>query len=436
MRLIKTIVPWIVSAAICVFAVEIFGAVVFLHETGVLVYLNQPKATEPVVEPAKYKQRLHPYFGFTGPYSVSSSTWSTNNLGFGQSQKRFVPFKPEPNDFIVFVFGASIAGNVVAPPQGGEPIQNVLQRMPRLKDKNVVVYNMAQGPQKQPQQLMELAFVLALGQHIDLVLNIDGTVEFAAGLSNFESGIDPIFPPAATLGAIGRELTPVDSGAAGYYEMAFHLSRDRAAVKHYSKMVSESSSGLGFLTNRFILAYYSRSLIDDLKNYEGAITRKDDRDDAQKWNDSQKLLSLDMAVSVTKDDVVDAIFQTWLRCSDMMKSMANADGAAFVEIVHPNPYHSKKKLTPSESAVLAAVPDTNSFRRGSDQGYNLIEQRADMLESRGIITALTLFDDNPDTIYIDTTGHFSRLGETILGQFIAEQVASRLEQNRVQARIR
>jgi hypothetical protein len=344
----------------------------------------------------------------------------TNSLGFGQREDRVVPFKPKPDDFVVFVFGSSVAGNVVAPPQGGTAIQDLLQKIPQLKDRNVIVYNMAQGPQKQPQQLMELAFVLALGQHIDLVLNIGGTVEFTSGLSNFESGIDPIFPPAATLGAIGRELALVDSSSANYYELAYHLSRDRAAVKTYSRLVVESRSGIGFLKNKFLLAFYSRSLIDDLANYEGTITRKGG------WDDTQKLLSLDMAVSVTKDNVIDAIFQTWLRCSDTMQLMANANGAAFLEIVHPNPYHSKKKLTLDEIAELSSVPATEYIRRASVQGYDLIEQRSDMLESRGIVSAIALFDDSTESIYIDSSGHFSKPGEMIFRQFIADKVAAKL----------
>jgi hypothetical protein len=418
--MLKKVAPWIVSVAICVLAAEIFGTAVFLFKNGVLVYFNSQKVLDPVVEAATYKQRLHPYFGYTGPYSLNSKTVSTNNLGFGQFQKRLVPFKPEPNDFLVFVFGSSIAANVAVAPQGGVPLQDILQKLPQLREKNVVVYNMAQGPQKQPQPLMELGFLLALGQHIDLVLNVEGTVEFTSGLSNFESGIDPIFPPAATLGAIGRELAPVDSSSADYYELAFRLSRDRAAVKSYSKLVTESVSGLGFLKNRFILGYYARNLANDLANYEKTITRKGG------WEDTQKLLSLDMSVTVTKDNVIDAIFQTWLRCSDLMKLMANSSGAAFLEIVHPNPYHSKKKLTPSEQAALA-IPETDYMRRASSEGYNMIEQRIDMLKSRNIITALTLFDDNPETIYIDSTGHFSRSGEIILGQFIADQVAAKVD---------
>ena len=54
--------------------------------------------------------------------------------------------------------------------------RQALQRLPQLAGKKVVVYNMAQGPGKQPQQLMELAYLIAAGQHIDLVLSLDGAI--------------------------------------------------------------------------------------------------------------------------------------------------------------------------------------------------------------------------------------------------------------------
>jgi hypothetical protein len=423
-KIFKKVAPWILSAALCVLAAEIFGAAVFFHQDGALVYRNTPKVSEPEVQAAAPpKPRLHPYFGYTNSYSLTNRAKmsdNTNNLGFiqrfGPGQARLVPFKPEPNDFVVFVFGSSIAAGLVSAPRSNIPLRDNLQKITQLKEKNVVVYSMAQGPQKQPQQLIELAFLLALGQHIDLVLSVVGTVEFTSGLHNLESGIDPIFPHAGMLRSLAQELAPVDSSSTDYYELAFRLSRDRAGVKLYSKLVAESTSGLGFLKNRFILGYYSSSLANSLANYESTISRKANLDG---------LLSLDMPVTV-KDNVFDAIFQTWMRCSDLMKVMANSNGAAFLEIVHPNPYYSKRKLTQSERAIMD-LPETHYLPRGATEGYRLIEQRADMLKSRGIVNALSLFDDVPEAVYEDSTGHFNYFGETLFRQFVTDQVAARLD---------
>jgi hypothetical protein len=49
-----------------------------------------------------------------------------------------------------------------------------------------------------------------------------------------------------------------------------------------------------------------------------------------------------------------------------------------------------------------------------------------MLESRGIVSALAMFDDIPDTIYNDTTGHLNKLGETMLAELVAREAGLRL----------
>ncbi len=64
--------------------------------------------------------------------------------------------------------------------------------------------------------------------------------------------------------------------------------------------------------------------------------------------------------------------------------------------------------------------------RGGSEGYALIERHPDLLKSRGIVSALAIFDDIPDTIYADKSGHFGKRGETMLANFVADQVGSRL----------
>src|SRR5436190_11928062 len=115
MNVLKKIGPWIVSAALCLLAVEVVGAVRYYWVTGSVVYFNQPEAAAASAPVAigNYKRRLHPYFGYTGPYSWKGKGTPTNNLGFIDSQEREVPFKPDPNDFVVFVFGSSLASRLV-----------------------------------------------------------------------------------------------------------------------------------------------------------------------------------------------------------------------------------------------------------------------------------------------------------------------------------
>jgi len=416
--LLKKAGPWIVSAVLCLLAVEILGAALFYRTTGSLIYFNPPKAAPTVFDP-RMKRHLHPYFGFTGPYSYRGSFYRTNNLGFTQIEEpREVPFRAEPNDFVVFVFGGSVAARLVNPVYGGTSLQQAMQKLPQMEGKNVVVYNMAQGPGKQPQQLIELAYLIAAGQHIDLVLNLDGAMEFASGYSNFENGIDPIFPPSEIMLAIGNELAPIDDTSQDYYELAYRVTHARAESKRYTLLLDNSRSGIAYVKNSILKAIYDRSLQSALSAYDPTIAKATSEG-------VRSRIGLDMPIKTTKDRIVEDIFEMWIRCSDLMNTMANSSAATYLNIVHPNGYYSKKVLTESEKTILN-LPETSNIRQASSAGYALIESHADMLKSRGIVSGVALFDGIPDTVYADSTGHFGKFGETMLANFVAGQAGLRL----------
>ena len=422
MSLLKKIGPWIISAALCLLAAEILGAALFYRSSRSLIYFNQPKvATAAPAPELTYKRHLHPYFGYTGPYSTRGARGTpTNNLGFVDIQQREVPFEPGPNDFLVFVFGSSVASKLLNNSMYGHPsLQEALQKLPQLAGKNVVLYNMAQGPGKQPQQLMELAFLIASGQHIDLVLNLDGALEFVEGLYNFENGIDPIFPPAEILLAIGKQFAAPDTTSADYYELAYTVTHARAESQRYASLLGNSTSGIAYLKNRIFLAVYDRILNGKLAAYNQTIA-KATGDDAVR-----KRLGLNMSMRATKESVVKDIFDMWVRCSDLMKVMANSAGATYLNVVLPNPYYSKKVLSESEKAVLYD-PQVKRFRQDSSGGYAFIESHAETLKSRGIVLASTIFDDIPESIYVDSSGHLGKLGEAILAKFVGDQTSLKL----------
>jgi hypothetical protein len=421
-NLLKKIGPWTVSVALCFLAVEVLGAAMFYRKTNSLVYVNQPKviAAEPTAA-LVYKRHLHPYFGYTGPYSSRGPTVTpTNNLGFIDTQQREVPFRPEPSDFLVFVFGGSVAARLTNNSTHAQPsLQEAFQKLPQLAGKNIVLYNMAQGPGKQPQQLMELAFLIASGQHIDFVLNLDGTLEFASGMTNFTSGVDPMFPPVDIMLAIGNELAPQHTSSAEYYELAYGVTHARAESERYARLLDNSTSGIAYVKNRIFRAIYDRSLERNLSVYNQTIAK------AREWENVRKLVGLNTPIKTPKEKVIEYIFDMWMRSSDLMKAMASSTGAVYLNIVVPSPYYSKKVLTESEQAFLK-TPALEIFRQANSAGYALIESRAEMLKSRGIVSGITLFDDVRDTTFADGSGHLVKLGETMLTEFVADQAGLRL----------
>ena len=219
------------SILLFVVAAELVGAFHFWWENGTLPNLNC-SATAPQqtaeTEATGFKQGLHPYFGFAHPDSERGRTgggeYFINNMGFPQNSPVSVPFVPKKDDFVVMLFGGSVAGNLAAPPQGGLSLQAALQKLDVLKEKNVIVYSMAQGSGKQPQQLIALSFLLALGQHIDLVINVDGFNEAALGYNNYGVGMHPVLPAAQIIGALALKLQQTGEGTAEFYELAYRVS--------------------------------------------------------------------------------------------------------------------------------------------------------------------------------------------------------------------
>src|SRR5262245_19521142 len=158
---------WIVSTGAvvlaCVVAAELAGVAFFYWSTGRLIYFNRPAAAE--VQPAApmlekhVRHRLHPYFGFAGPYEQQAGALYTNSLGFLQREPVTIPFTPGANDVVVAVFGGSVAEKLVIADAGGLALRDALQAQPAMAGKTVILLSLAQGAAKQPQQLLTLAYL-------------------------------------------------------------------------------------------------------------------------------------------------------------------------------------------------------------------------------------------------------------------------------------
>src|ERR1700730_17791861 len=108
----------IVGLALCG---ELMGALLFRFQTGGLIYVPRERvgiAQSP--ELMKYRQRLHPYFGFTGQYyrDFDNQQLRTNSLRFRQRDPLKIPVTPGPTDFVVAIFGGSVAEHVAIGPYG------------------------------------------------------------------------------------------------------------------------------------------------------------------------------------------------------------------------------------------------------------------------------------------------------------------------------
>ena len=79
--------------------------------------------------------------------------------------------------------------------QGISSLIDHLHKSQYFKDKKISVVRVALGGYKQPQQLIALNYLLTLGAHFDIVVNIDGFNDIVIPVtSNLSKGVFPFFP--------------------------------------------------------------------------------------------------------------------------------------------------------------------------------------------------------------------------------------------------
>lgn len=401
--------------------VELGGAAYFYLQERRLVYLNAASPAAPVpAEEATYKQRLHPYFGFTGPYSATlrtrRGTLYTNSLGFFQREELTLPVARAERDFIVAVFGGSVASNVVMAPLGGVQLGDALRKLPALEHRRVVVIDMAQGAGKQPQQLLELAYLQALGQSLDLVVTIDGFNELALGLENYRYGLDPILPAGLIIGGLAREVMPPGVGTVDYYEIAFRVSAAKRDLERHQTEARTARSGTAYLVDRALATLDQVTLNKHLERYAIAIAINATGDTSARW----KMLGLDMPVEGGKPGIVRDLYSLWMRSTRQMRLLAAANHVGFLHIVQPNQYYSKKAFSDSEQRVALSLPPGHPYPIAVGEGYRMLEGERDP----DVISAIPLFDRLAEDIYTDNCCHFNARGETMLAEFVAARVGA------------
>jgi hypothetical protein len=401
----------------CVIAVEAAGAMLFFWQRGYLVYLKRDVPEVAAQQTAgRYTQRLHPYFGFTGPYNLRNADLATNDLGFIQRETFAIPYLPSEKEFVVFVFGGSVAARSVYGREGGMPLVDALNALPEFSGRRVVVINMAQGAGKQPQQLLELAYLLAIGQHIDLALNIDGFNEFALGWQNLGAGLDPVLPPAQSMWALAEELYPTPDGV-DYYRVAYAMSSAKKSVDYHGQRADVTRSGILYVWHTALGLRNQTVLATATTEYQSLIT-------SDRLSSAKSKLSLDLPP--IKGDPVAYLYDLWLKCSQQMRVLALSNGFKYLHLIQPNQYYTKHVFSEHERQIALALPPDHDYVRGVTHGYPLLAERSPALAKMKIVSMIGMFDDVKDEIYFDPCCHFNAHGETLFAQAVAREVAKGL----------
>jgi hypothetical protein len=392
-------------------------------ETGAFYYLDDKKYAR--ISEGSADQltgdALHPYFGPTHsqghPLQIPlellrtppaagapAPTLHANNFGF------FAPFdfpfvKTGPRQFVIGILGGSVGAWFC---QAGVPrLDERLREHPFFKDREIVPVCLGHEGYKQPQQLLVLAYFLAIGQQFDAVINIDGFNEVALAPMNAQRGLDVSMPSPLHLDGLVnlidrstltperlRSLAAIDASRRAVNRLADRMERTPFAMVHvalswyYERRESEYNAELGRFAN-----LPGSAPGTSLVRVTPSIRPRD-----------EKQLFGDIAAE-------------WARSSTSMNAMLAARGVPYFHVLQPNQYFSTRPFSAAERAT--AFNDGSPFKAGAERGYPaLIDAARTGLPGVRFLNAVDVLNQEPRPVYLDDCCHYTLVGTERLAEAI------------------
>ena len=369
-----------------------------------------------VTVPRKYndnKEVVHPYLGYVGDVDGNSNRQRSNllpfnNYGFYDHSDQLP--KRGQDRLIVGIVGGSVALGVWDAAQ--EMISSHLNKIPAYQDRKIIYRCLALGGYKQPQQLMAVNYVLALGGEFDIIINIDGFNEVALHLpENGPKGVFPGFPRNWWL-----RITPLVGKGAPHLlsEIVFLDVKRQRMAQHYRMLPNYS-----FFIN---LLWRVRDNDHRTRRYQLTGELRDYAPDPSPYVATGPRTAAGMV-----DDVYIELAAIWQRCSLQLHRICRANSIHYFHFLQPNQYVTgSKPMSVEERAV--AIAENQEYKPGAVAGYpHLIQAGRELLSNGVAYHDLTMiFSKIKEPLYIDNCCHLGDAGNALLGESIGSRIREAL----------
>ena len=331
----------------------------------------------------------HPYYGFT-------NSWEGSDLNV-------MPFvRRQEGAVIVALLGGSV-GIGVTPAFERAVHEYFADHVPGVEP---IVLGLALDGMKQPQQLMVVANMLALGGEFDIIVNLDGHNEIEEPHGNVSDGTFPFFPYWwSRLVSSTVEQTALRG--------SIQILRDeQAALSCKSRKVPWGWSAVYGLAVRHRLERAEsriRSLHLELERETEAEHSLERHGPKVEYG--------------SEDDVRREAVNVWYRSSVALATLAARSGAEYYHMLQPNQYvPGSKPLTEEELEVAWSRDDWRE--KNYRATYPLLVRFGDDLKKQGIgfFDLTRIFADNHETLYRDDCCHFNERGYELLADAMLRRV--------------
>ena len=378
-----------------------------------------PKDRYAHLGPRSQRMLIHPFLGWIHRPAKTDALgreWAHPSNAFGLRSKYDDYRDFHPDDFVVGIFGGSVARGVAL--QAEKDITETIEGLrPELAGK-VRVANFGTGGYKQPQQLFLFSEMLLLGVPLDAVVSLDGFNELALGHESSRRGYHPLFPhrqfwESAVSVASGRMTDEQIEGTA-------EILRLRRKADGLRASLAESFWGRSEVVRALVGVRIQRA------ETAAAITEKSLRETAREESD-------DPFVNLSEDCLGEdsncyaLVAEMWQRASIQMDALARDHGIPFVHALQPSQYVEGSKPL-SRAELRQAYDPEAAWSQSAIAGYPLLIQAGEALRREGVdFHDLTpIFRDHEEDLYRDRCCHFNARGSKIVGRYLAEAVVAAL----------
>lgn len=342
---------------------------------------------------------IHPYLGFV--YDPAAH-FSVKEEGFQDIGSPILPADAEALN--VAVLGGSFAAHLAL--FAREELSAALAPLGR----EAKIVNLALGGYKQPQQLIALSYVLSLGGHFDVVINVDGFNEVALPwVENMQHGVSPFYPRQWHLRIAGLEDPDV---------VTLALQRHQLRARRQGL----ARTALRLHLYRSALTAWTWQAVD-LRLQRRIEEQSEAVNDAQlEGKDGFRVTG--PSFSVPEEGLYPSLAAYWARASRLLDALCRGSGIRYYHFLQPNQYVEGSKPMGAEEKAIAFNPDQR-YRASVVAGYPALRRAGEQLAHELAFYDLTMIlADRDEVLYRDACCHLTNQGYRIIAEEIGRRIVA------------
>jgi hypothetical protein len=378
---------------------------------------GEVKAKDPLLKPGMVGeedlQALHPFLGYVRNPAASRAQHQpngpVNDFGWrGQGD----PFHTGDDEATIVIVGGSVAFKNWS---SKDILIDRIKALPQFQNKQVYYETLALEGYKQPSQLAAVAYYLALGGKIDILINLDGQneVQYMEGVNYF-----PVYPRRWI--ALARGLgSPETLAVFGRAHLLKEL-RLRACQAASKASISVTANVFWHFLDRLM-----RSELDQLSAAAEGLAEEDQK----RGKETRAVLpywrrgpSFEGGI----DERVRFSVNVWANSTVALAQLANGFGFYYFHFLQPSQYLSDSKPFSEEEREDFILP--NGGKR-IPIWYPRMLKQGDALRERGVrfFDLTEVFKDVRETTYQDWCCHLNQRGKDLVAQRMADIIVESIQ---------